>query len=83
MVKDSPPTEPPKGSKRVRWSGDVPPQKWMNLYTKVLTRLVTAGDLSLRVSIEASPEGGLSRQQVDEMKAALRGLGLSDDVKEG
>jgi hypothetical protein len=47
---------------------------------KVLTKLVSSGSLRLRVSIEATPEGGVSEQQVEETKAALRGLGLEDHV---
>jgi hypothetical protein len=63
------------------WSGEIAPQKWTNLYMKVLTKLVASGELKLRVSIEATPKDGISDQQVEETKAALRGLGLDDDVR--
>ena len=40
MTKDDPPPPPPPPGKRtVSWRGTVPPQKWMNFYTKVLTPL--------------------------------------------
>jgi len=32
------------------------------------------------VKVEAAPEGGVSKQKLDETKSALRELGLSDDV---
>ena len=64
----------------LRWSGDVPPQKWMNFYTKVLAKYATTGGLKLRVSFEVSPEGGLLPQRLEETKAVLRELGLVDDV---
>jgi len=63
------------------WSGGVPAQKWMNFYTKVLTRFVKGGNLKINVSFEATPEGGVSEQQAEETKASLRELGLEDEVK--
>ena len=48
---------------------------------KALSKLVSADEVKLRVEIEAIPKDGLTDQQVEEMKAALRGLGLSDEVE--
>jgi hypothetical protein len=62
------------------WRGDVAPQKWSQLYMKVLTKLVAAGDVSLNVEVEATLKDGATEQRVEETKAALRELGLSDDV---
>jgi len=42
---------PPATRKRLVWEGDVPAQKWSNLYMKVLSKLVSSGDVSLRVHI--------------------------------
>jgi hypothetical protein len=47
---------------------------------KVLTKLVSSGDVSLRLSIEAVPAEGAKEQIVEDTKAALRGLGLDDHV---
>ncbi len=76
-IVDPPPVEPG----RLTWAGQVPPQKWMNFYTKVLAKFVNAGDLTVRVSVSASPKGGFTPQQVEETKSALRELGLSPDVE--
>ncbi len=70
------------GIKKIAWSGEIAPQKWMNFYTRVLSRFVTGSGLKLTVRVEVAPEGGVSKQKVDEAKSALRELGLSDDVKE-
>jgi len=78
-----PPPPPPPGRKRLSWAGEVPPQKWMNFYTKVLARFAGKKGLTLRVNVNASPEEGISDQQVEEMKLALRELGLKDDVELG
>ena len=68
-------------ARALTWSGQVPAQKWMNFYTKVLAKFATSKSLRLTVKVEASPETGVSRQTVEETKAALRELGLSEDVK--
>ena len=62
------------------WSGDVPPQKWMNFYTKVLSKFAAAKCLKLKVSVEVAPEGGISRQKLEETKASLRELGINDEL---
>lgn len=78
------PVEPQKPEQltftNMAWSGDVPAQKWMRFYTSVLSRFATGKGLKLKVSVEVVPEGGISRQKVEETKAALRELGMSDDV---
>jgi hypothetical protein len=78
-----PPTLFPKPTeiKGLRWSGEVPAQKWMNFYTKVLAKYATAGGLQIRVSFEVRPDGGLSPQRIDEANATLRELGLDDAVE--
>jgi hypothetical protein len=73
--------EPPELHETLTWSGDVSHQKWVNFYTKVLTKFVKSGELKLNINIEAKPQGGVTTQQVEETKSALRELGLDDDVK--
>ena len=70
----------PQQKSTVTWSGEVPSQKWMNFYTKVLTKVGVASGLTLTVKVECKPEGGLSPQKVEEIKSALRELGLHDRI---
>jgi hypothetical protein len=72
---------PPIEQGRLTWAGQVPAQKWMNFYSKVPAKFVNAGDLTVTVSVSASPRGGLSPHQVEETKSALRELGLSPEVE--
>lgn len=64
----------------LRWIGEVTPQKWMNFYTKVLSRFVTGGGLKLKVEIEVTSAEGISQQKIEQTKVALRELGLNEDV---
>lgn len=76
-----PPPPPPVSEHTIKWSGEIPPQKWMNFYTKVLSKLVSAGGLKITVNVESSPEGGIGERQTDDIRAALKGLGLNDNVE--
>ena len=70
----------PQRKSELTWSGEVPSQKWMNFYTKVLTKLGVSSRLTLTVKVECRPEGGLSLQKMEEIKSALRELGLDDRI---
>ncbi len=65
----------------LRWAGEVPAQKWMNFYTKVLTKFAADSDLRLALHVEVTPEGALSEQKIEETKLALRELGLEENVE--
>ena len=66
--------------KSVRWSGTVPPQKWMNFYMKVLSRFASSPDLKLNVSFEVPAEGEQGKAKAEEARSGLKELGLDDDV---
>jgi len=66
-----------------RWTGQITPQKWMNFYTKVLARFAAAKGLKLTLTVEVSPEDGVSKEKIEEMKVALRELGMSETVDVG
>jgi hypothetical protein len=66
---------------RLVWSGDVPHQKWMNFYTKVLSKFAATAGLKLTLRVEVAPAEGVSSQKVDETKVALRELGLKDSLE--
>ncbi|MBO8129694.1 MAG: DUF499 domain-containing protein [Peptococcaceae bacterium] len=76
-----PPPTPPTGPKKLSWRGEVPPQKWMNFYTKVLSKFVGGKGLKITIDIEVAPEGGVSEHNIEETKVALRELGLDDNVE--
>jgi hypothetical protein len=71
----------PASIPRLVWSGDVPHQKWMNFYTKVLSKFAATAGLKLTLRVEVAPAEGVSPQKVDETKVALRELGLKDSLE--
>jgi hypothetical protein len=68
------------GKRLIRWRGTVPPQKWMNFYTKVLTRFVALPDLKLEVSFEVPVSQEQAQSKIDEARAGLNELGLDDTL---
>jgi hypothetical protein len=72
-------TKPAAGGLRsLQWTGEVPSQKWMNFYSRVLSKFATGSGLRVTVKVEIAPEGGVSEQKVEETRSALRELGLHD-----
>jgi len=66
----------------IKWAGQIPPQKWTQFYTRVLSRLVSEGELTLNVEFESRPSGGLLKERVDAVRDSLDELGLSPSVSE-
>jgi hypothetical protein len=63
--------------RKLSWTGEVAPQKWMNFYTKVLSKYATDKNLKLKVSFDASPDSRISAERIEETRNALRELGLN------
>lgn len=64
----------------ISWHGKVPWQKWAQFYPKVLSRFATQEGLDLEVHFKVAPPEGVSKDKVEDTKAALRELGLDDRV---
>lgn len=71
---------PPAVVSHMVWSGEIPPQKWMNFYTRVLSKFSTSPGLRLTLHVEVRPPDGVPQQKVEETKSALRELGLVDKI---
>lgn len=65
---------------KIRWSGTIPPRKWMNFYTKVIAKLANSPGLTVQVSLEAPAEGDSASAKIEDIKSALRELGLDENV---
>jgi hypothetical protein len=68
------------GKQVLRWQGTVPPQKWMNFYTKVLSRFASSPGLKLEVSFEAPVDRDQAQARAGDARSGLKELGLDDGV---
>ena len=75
------PSPPPPPSQGFAWKGSVPPQKWMNFYTKVLSSLVAIPGLKLEVRFVVPAGDAVTESKVEATRSALRELGLSEDLE--
>lgn len=75
------PVPPLPGKRTVRWSDRVPPQKWMNFYSKILSKMASNPDLILKISFELPTDRDQADQVSDDAKTGLMELGLDDDVQ--
>jgi len=75
-----PPPPPPPGEQVIRWRGEVPTQKWMNFYTKVLTRFATTPGLKVEVSFEVPVPREQAENKAAETRTGLKELGLDDGI---
>lgn len=66
----------PAGKSIISWAGTVPPQKWMNFYTKVVSKHAANPDLRLHVGFEVPVDDSEASAREQETRAALRELGL-------
>ena len=77
-----PPPPPPAlpsvpSPKHLSWSGDLPHNKWMLFYNRVLTFFARCPNLRVSVTFEVSPDEGISETRHEEIKQALQDLGLN------
>ncbi|MCT7964953.1 Ig-like domain-containing protein [Laspinema sp. D1] len=74
--------EIPPQPQGLKWTGEIAPQKWMNFYTRVLSKFASDKAVKLTVKIEVAIEGEVSEQKQDETKVALQELGLNDQLEQ-
>jgi hypothetical protein len=84
---DKLPPEPPIKEKlpsqptQLTWSGEVTSQKWMQFYSKVLSKFSANKDLKLTLTVNVVVEGEISEQRLEETKVSLQELGLDSDIQ--
>lgn len=59
------------------WDGEIPHQKWTQFYNRILSKFALRKGLKLMVAVDILDA---SEEEIEEMKAALRELGLGDDI---
>ena len=62
---------------RPHWDGEIPHQKWTQFYNRILSKFAIRKGLKLTVAVDILDA---SLEEVEDMRAALRELGLEDEV---
>lgn len=70
------------GKKTIKWSGEVPPGKWMVFYNKVLSKQVSKNGFNVSVSFQFELEGNDTSETLDSIKFELNELGLDTRIEE-
>ncbi len=77
----NPPAPPVTGQRAtVRLKGTVPPEVWNRLGTRILPKLRSGDDLSVRVEFSVSVDAGLAQGFQLELRQALADLGIQERV---
>ena len=72
----------PGAAKRTfRISGDVPPEIWNRLGTKVLPKLRSGSDLKIGIEFSVTVDGQLARSFENDLMQILEDLGLTGRVQ--
>ncbi|MEK6260887.1 MAG: DUF499 domain-containing protein [Planctomycetota bacterium] len=75
-----PPVPATPGGRIIRWRGAVPSQKWMNFYTKILSKFANAQGLKIEVNFEVKVDQEHADAKAAETRSGLKELGLDDRV---
>ena len=62
------------------WSGELTGEQLVAFQRDILDKFDLVKDAKLKLELKVSPEDGITKQEIDELKAALKKLGLSDKV---
>ena len=76
-------TQPPVAPqvRQLRLFGEVPPETWNRLGTKLMPKLRSGQDLRLQVQFEVSVSADASRNLINDLRQILNDLGIADKVK--
>jgi hypothetical protein len=61
---------------QLTWSGEIPHQKWVLFYSKVLSKFVQRDKVTLNIQFQITSGDEISQQTIKEVNSALRDLEL-------
>ena len=66
------------------WEGEVSSERWMNFYSKILSKYYNNDTLKVIVKFKVDFEDSeILEKQIEEVKYALRESGLNDNIIQG
>lgn len=66
---------------QLRLFGEIPPETWNRLGTKLVPKLRSGQDLKLQVQFVVNVWAEASRGLINELKLALQELGIADKIE--
>lgn len=69
------------GTRTFKISGDIPPEIWNRLGTKVLPKLRSGSDLKIGIEFSVTVEGQLAQSFETDLVQILADLGLTDQIR--
>lgn len=72
--------DPGPASRVLRVSGNVPPEIWNRLGTKLLPKLRSGSDLEVSVDFRVTADAKMAKSLADDLRQILNDLGLADEV---
>jgi hypothetical protein len=76
-----PELSPEPSLRTFRISGDIPPEIWNRLGTKILPKLRSGTDLKVGISFSVTVDSEVARNMESELRQILEDLGLADKVR--
>jgi len=76
-----PESTPSAGTRTFRISGDVPPEIWNRMGTKVLPKLRSGSDLKIGIEFSVTIDGQLAQSFETDLRQILEDLGLKDLIQ--
>jgi len=73
-------TEEIADTKTIRLSGNVPPELWNRLGTKIIPKLRSGKDLNIEVQFSTTVDVTLSRTLESDLRQLLKDLGLAEKI---
>ncbi|MFQ5381958.1 MAG: DUF499 domain-containing protein, partial [Dehalococcoidia bacterium] len=74
---------PPASKRTIRVNGEVPPELWNRMGTKLLPKLRSGEDLKVGIDIVASVEGAAYENLLADLRQILEDLGIADKLEIG
>jgi hypothetical protein len=79
--KPEPEPEPSARTKTIRLTGNIPPEVWNRLGTKIIPKLKSGKDVSIEVKFSTTVDLTVSKSLETELRQLLQDLGIGDKIR--
>jgi len=75
--------EPTPSQRALRVHGEIPPELWNRLGTKLLPKLRSGADLKVGIDLRVNVDGAAAENLIEDLRQILQDLGIADKVEIG